>query len=360
MLNLEMLPAKYGDAIIITYGDPAAPHRILVDAGLGSVAPLVKKRLQELDAHIDLFVVTHVDLDHIGGAVKLLNDKWFTDRVGGVWFNGYAHISEFSDMLGALDGERLTTRILQLGLPWNAGWPWPRQPAADIPGVGGPVVVDDAPIPVELPGDATAIVVSPTPIKLAKLVPEWKKAIEKAGLVKGVKAERDPDEKPRLTMLGKVELKDVAARKTDDDTAPPNGSSISFVFEHDDKRVLLGADAHPDVLIAAFDHLRGADARYRLDACKLPHHGSRANVSRGVVQRLECSQWIVSSNGSKFSHPNEEALARVIIDSSSPVIIHGNYDNSFMQDFASQYAPDENNYTMKLAPAETPGTVLDL
>ena len=107
MLTVDMLPAKYGDALLVTWGAQRGQHRMLVDAGLASAFPAVKAKLQSFDGDIDLVVVTHVDLDHIGGVVKLLRDKTIVPRIRQVWFNGYEHLEKFNDLLGPLDGERL-------------------------------------------------------------------------------------------------------------------------------------------------------------------------------------------------------------------------------------------------------------
>jgi hypothetical protein len=34
MLRVEMLPAGHGDALLVEYGSPDCPHRILIDGGL--------------------------------------------------------------------------------------------------------------------------------------------------------------------------------------------------------------------------------------------------------------------------------------------------------------------------------------
>ena len=71
-----------GDAIWVEYGDPAQPRRIVIDGG---PAPSYEKgllaRLQRLKKGdlIDLFVITHIDSDHIDGAVILLQHA---DEIG--------------------------------------------------------------------------------------------------------------------------------------------------------------------------------------------------------------------------------------------------------------------------------------
>ena len=73
MFTIEMLPAEFGDALWIEYGEGAKPdpvHRVLVDCGTKTVYPTLRERIRALDAndrHFELFVVTHIDVDHIGG-----------------------------------------------------------------------------------------------------------------------------------------------------------------------------------------------------------------------------------------------------------------------------------------------------
>ena len=73
MFRIDMLPAEFGDALWIEYGQDAV-HRILIDCGTRSVFEAVKRRIEALpvaERHFELFVVTHVDVDHIGGALEL-------------------------------------------------------------------------------------------------------------------------------------------------------------------------------------------------------------------------------------------------------------------------------------------------
>ena len=306
-LRIELLPAGYGDAILVAYGDGATPqHHLLIDAGQATTSKAVLARLAALRAAggvIDLFVVTHIDNDHIGGALKLLADPAAAAMIQSIWFNGYVHLDKAAGMLGPIQGEKLTKQIVELGLDWNPGWPGPIDSR-----VGGPVVVK-APTSKDLPGGATALVLSPTPEKLVRLRAEWDDVVTKAGL----RPDHDAEEEPELLAPGLLggSLDDLADAPTSPDTAAANGSSIAFVFEYGGKRVLFGADAHPNVLTAGFAEL--TEKPYRLDACKLPHHGSKGNVTAGLIEALDCPLWLVSSNGVRFRHPDDPALARVIL-----------------------------------------------
>lgn len=343
-LHIELLPAGYGDAILVAYGEgPTPQHHILIDAGQATTSKLVLQRLAALRAAggvIDLFVVTHIDNDHIGGAMKLLADPAAAGMIQSIWFNGYVHLDKAAGLLGPIQGERLTKQIVDLGLDWNPGWPLPVQP-----GVGGPVVVTK-PTTCQLPGEAKALVLSPTPEKLVRLHAEWDEVVTNAGLRPGQEAKEEPEVLAPGLLGGSLD--DLAAAPTPIDTAAANGSSIAFVFEHGGKRVLFGADAHPDVLIASFTQL--AEKPYRLDAFKLPHHGSKGNVTVGLIEALDCPLWLVSSNGVRFRHPDDAALARVILKGARPgrpPTLGWNYRSSRYTAFTDTFPPDRSGYRLR-------------
>ena len=112
MFAVEMLPAGHGDALIVEYGTKADPHQLLIDAGTyhawdGVKAELMRRRRDKYE----IFVVTHVDEDHIGGAISLLDDGNLNQRIDKVWFNGYVHCKTGGNVLGPVNGEQLTTRL---------------------------------------------------------------------------------------------------------------------------------------------------------------------------------------------------------------------------------------------------------
>src|SRR5688572_16308193 len=104
MLAVEMLPAGHGDALVVEYGSGTATHRLLIDAGTAHAYDKVSARLLDRrDDRYEVFVVTHVDEDHIGGAVRLLEDVNLRHRIKDIWFNGYVHSERGGDVLGPYD-----------------------------------------------------------------------------------------------------------------------------------------------------------------------------------------------------------------------------------------------------------------
>jgi beta-lactamase superfamily II metal-dependent hydrolase len=334
MLAVEMLPGGHGDALVVEWGSGYRVRRLLVDAGtIHSYEGVREHLLRRNDPKYEAFVITHVDEDHIGGAIPLLQDHDLRHRIEHVWFNGYVHSKRGGNVLGPVDGERLTRVIAQGDYTWN-------EPFDDrvSPVVGGPIVVpSDADLPViPLDGDATLYLLSPTGKKLKRMADVWEREVIKAGLVPGEGSDRDgrapkshekvvpelPDE------LTPAELQ-ALAQPTPADTSAANGSSIAFILEHGGARVLLAADAHPKTLVEGlrrFAAIKG-ESRVRLALCKLPHHGSRANVTTALLEMIDASRYLVSTDGMTFGHPDDAAMARLVCSSSSPAQIYCNYDS---------------------------------
>jgi beta-lactamase superfamily II metal-dependent hydrolase len=373
-VELEVLPAGYGDALVLRYGRSSSrvAYTIVIDGGPAESSSLepVGARLRQLPA-IDLLVVTHVDVDHIGGTVKLLEDPAIGRAVKAVWFNCYKHLEAAGDWLGGIDGELLTTRLLTLGVPWNKGFPRPVDAAR---GVGGPVAVPpitnarpNARLPrLRLPGGARAILVAPGAEQLVKLAPKWAKAVADAGLVPGRGATREAGR--RLVgsdWLGTFDPVAEAATSVQLDSKEANGSSIAFVFTWGDTRLLLTGDAHAGVLsdglrrlVAEGDSCVQPDGRVRVDAVKMPHHGSAANLTSDLVRQIDSRDWIVSSNGRRYHHPNDTALARVLTGSQGRVRIIGNYRSGRMEAWQALAPPEDFGYDLLLPDPGTEGIVL--
>ena len=92
-ITLEVLPASFGDCLLLTFSRSRSDWLTLVDTGPDETYPALRARLMLLPKnsegrrHIDLFVVTHIDHDHIGAARLLLDDEELALSFGDIWFN---------------------------------------------------------------------------------------------------------------------------------------------------------------------------------------------------------------------------------------------------------------------------------
>jgi hypothetical protein len=316
MFTVELLPAKRGDCLWIEYGSPAAPRRILIDGGLHETGELLQNRLRKLpedQRKFTLVVVTHIDLDHIGGILTLLRKPppglWIDD----IWFNGWdqlaaAHKFVHGDgVLGPRQGEAVDYYIKVREIPHNVQFG------------GGPVFRSVSEIPAKtLPDGMTVRLFGPTAARLADLLPDWKEKIERLKLEPGGAGEtiEQPDEAPEaLGVLGDENRIDVLlALPYEVDNSEANGSSIAVLLDFSGKRLLCVGDAFAEDMAAAAQILAAAEGtpRLRVDAIKLSHHGGKKNTSGDFVRTLYCRHWLISTNGSTYGHPDGESLARVV------------------------------------------------
>lgn len=309
MLRIEMLPARHGDALWISWGAKESSLRhMVVDTGFRQSARVIRKRLHD-DPRLalELLVLTHIDADHIEGAVTLLADAQVATpaRIKEVWFNGWRHIADLrDDALGSRQGEYVSAEIRARKLPWNASF---RGKAVVVPSRGT--------LPSKtLPGGMKLTLLSPTAAQLVALRRHWVSDLE-GKLAPG-------DEKAALRLLakekkyapdalGSASVAKLAKAPFVEDDKAANGSSIALLAEHEGRTLLLAGDAFPSVLAASIDRLPGRDA-LELDVLKLSHHGSSGNTSPALIDRIWYDHVLVSTNGDQFGHPSPETIARLI------------------------------------------------
>ena len=167
-ITLEVLPAAYGDCLLIQCPVGKRVWRMLVDTGADETYPALRTRLAALPVdtkghrHIDIFVVTQIDHDHIGGAGLLLNDQSLALSIGDVWFNAPPRHLE----RGVAEGESLATLLgaSPASLPWNRAF---EGKAAMAPSEAGFVDVET------VRGCPRITLLSPTPHRLADLFRDW-------------------------------------------------------------------------------------------------------------------------------------------------------------------------------------------
>ncbi|HUW28849.1 MAG TPA: hypothetical protein VMV97_09575 [Sulfuriferula sp.] len=356
MFRIEALPAEFGDSLWIEYGSPSKPRRILIDCGTKAVYKnTLRARVEALkpsDRHFELFIVSHIDVDHIGGAIDFITESVALGvTFGDIWFNGYKQLQEASAFLGALQGEDMTALLEDMKLPWNKQFrKSSRESAVMVKNTGKP------PQKI-LEGGMALTLLLPTPKQLADLIPDWEDTCKSAGIIPG--AGRRPG-KPRRgkvpTMLGELPVDVLAETKFTPDRAKPNGTSIAVMAEFEGKRMLLAADAFAPVLLSSVARL-GEPEPLKVDAFKMAHHGSRNNTNIELVKAVRCNNWIVSTNGKQFEHPDPEAIARVVKYGTEGQTILFNYRTKFNDMWDSKMLRKKYGFSTRYS---NEGVVLEL
>ena len=88
---------------------------------------------------------------------------------------------------------------------------------------------------------------------------------------------------------------------------------------------------------------RKAD-RLKLDALKVSHHASQNNLSTELLQLLDCPRYLVSTNGDHFSHPDREAIGRIIKYGGDRPTLHFNYRSKFNEVWARAELQEQYPY----------------
>ena len=357
MFVVDMLPADHGDCLWIEYGPADAPRRILIDGGTPGTFRHLHPRIAALppaQRRFELLVVSHIDADHIGGVIELLEDTALGVTFGDVWFNGFRHLPAPEGTRGAVQGERLTELLRARRLPWNVAF---QGDAVVVPAEGA--------LPrVTLDGAMTLTLLSPHRAGLERLRGAWEKECRDAGIAPGAVRARDaaarPTPKRRKRVAPDLEkLLDVAFAQ---DGAEANGSSIALLAEHDGKRCLLTGDAYPGVLLDSFERLfaeRG-HGPLRLDAMKVSHHGSRGNTTWPLLYRIECGRYLFSTDGGSFDHPDDECVARVIAHGGPAAALCFNYRGERTEHWADPALARSLGYTATYPAAEGAGLRVEL
>jgi beta-lactamase superfamily II metal-dependent hydrolase len=293
MFKVCAFRAEYGDCLLVTYGSEEERYHILVDGGFAStwdllLAHLKKQKGDRNRLRLEAVVMTHIDLDHISGIIKLYKEKPAWLEIGDIWFNGRKELS--ADGLGPSQGDTLASLL-------------PKE--YNKPFEGKSVRSDRRDEPVDLDGGMQAWVLSPNYERLAALARTWP---ESAAVPPDAAATAKPKDTlgagdnwpPVFTELKKV--------KFEEDTAPANGSSIALMLRYNGKTALLAGDSFPSVVTAGI-HRIFPDRPVNVDLLKVSHHGSSGNTSSALLQAISCKRFLISTNGKKFFHPDFATIA---------------------------------------------------
>ena len=314
MFKIEMLPAANGDCLWIEYGTADAVHRILIDAGWHSTYEHLRNRILALpkdDRVFELLLITHIDSDHIEGVIPLLQDTELGCRFNDIWYNGWKHLENLpdapapDDVLGAREGEFIGVLLEDQQLPWNQHQVF----------AGGRIMVPnegDPPVG-ELAGGLTLTVVSPTRLRLIELRDEWRRVADDAHFTPGDADATRAELRRRRYLPVPADQLGVEDGPPGKDNSEANGSSIAVVAEYGDVKVLLAADAFPDVLAHGLGLIGATKEKpISVDAWKLAHHGSWQNINDNLFERVRSPRYLISTNGRTFHHPHVPTIEYLI------------------------------------------------
>lgn len=346
-VEVHALAAAHGDCIVLSYGDGVKQFCLVVDAGVASTAERLTKVLSESkEATWELLVVTHIDLDHIGGTLSLLYDKSIATRFNDIWFNGRQHLELGRESMAVEEGIQLAELLGRDGISWNRAFGKEA------------VCLDENDLPVFktlCESKATITILSPSRSRLAALRTAWDTWVEResapatpTNIESEVISEDDAD--IEALSAGDTSITDLADTPTRTDGSVPNGSSIAFIFEYGGIRILLGADAHSGVLLKSAAKL--PTENLNLDLFKVPHHGSSANFTKKIASKLPARRYLFTTDGERHeTHPSDITIARALTATPDALLLF-NYPNAAYQRWTNRATEPAYPFEVRTARGE--------
>jgi len=359
-MRLTAFQSDKGDCLLLT--NTAGTARVLVDGGMpvsydAHVAAAMGK-LQIAKKALDIVYVSHIDQDHIGGVLKMLDDEaaWrvheFQKKSGNtkskaptvprppkvkeIWHNGFGELlnklaAPIEDSLSAMapvlagsdlaeirrealkqsdlvtsigEAIKVSKRISpkQLNIPLN--------PRAD----GKLMMLRKNQKPIKI-GGLTITVIGPTDAHLKTLREEWKAFLQS---IEGKKQLKKIGDAARRTeeLLGASEFDNLVASLRlqaemfgdPEEVTTPNLASLTLLVEDDSESLLLTGDARGDQIVDGLKQagrLNGGTTE--VDVLKVPHHGSENNIDSDFVEAVIARDYVFCGNG--FSeNPNTKVI----------------------------------------------------
>lgn len=269
---------------------------LLIDGGTAGTYRDIKRSLKEVKS-LEGVVVTHVDYDHIGGILKLLRDeRRSVDLNFPIYVNTPDLILTYRDgeKVGIKHGELLTKELQNLNLTYSALFA----------GMNEDNEININGLKLKM--------VSPTLEILDKLELHW----TAEGIKKEEDKQRSVKEKVTRTKRKFVEFDEVikSAHKIkswQEDLV--NASSIAFIAEFQNKKVLFLGDSHPEIIVNSLEGMGYSEENtLDLDVVKVSHHGSKHNTTDRLLKLIRTNRFVFSTNGAgPYYHPHRETLVRI-------------------------------------------------
>jgi hypothetical protein len=198
-------------------------------------------------------------------------------------------------------------------------------------------------------------IVAPDRRLLERLIPLWEKECARHGLIPGTDPETPaPDGFERF---GPLDVDALAATPFKADGSKTNATSIAFLFEYEGVRILFTGDGDEAKIVESIRPLAEAEGgRLRLDALKVPHHGSAGNISQKLLDLIDCPRYLISTNGDRHEHPDPVAMARILVHGGKQKELVFNYrDRAAIWDVPK--LREKYGYTVTTASADQDGSI---
>jgi len=315
-MEVKFFSVGCGDAISIRFlGSDRVFHNILIDGGEERNENNYKNGIKkEIDAIIkrkeiiDLWIITHIDDDHIGGILRFIYENNTTKQVDIsktiFWYN-YAN-EDYDTRITKSDYKNVPQAILL------------RDYLKSHSKLEESITT--ATEPIDFYG-AKITILSPNQQRFEALVEKWKNEEMKEDVKRKVEEKKRKMNIPKYQSAKSYDydtkVDDFDLTQFEEDKKPENGSSIAFIFEYSGKCFLFLADSFPSVIVESLTNLGFTEEnKLILDVMQVAHHGSKGNTSNELLKLIsfkEDAKFVISANSINVHKlPNKETMSRII------------------------------------------------
>lgn len=290
-IKFEFLPNP-GESILVTFNDS---FRVLIDSCNSYPFNRQFSRLNIPVPVIDVLIITHIDQDHIGGAIRILRKKEHLDDIKYILFNEPLNCDLFFDCesngnVSATDGDSL------LNLLRNSGIQHLKE-----------IYTENLEAEKKINSISSFFdlkLLSPDRMSLNELLSVWEpEKFRNDGNVSTVVEEIDVE----------GDVKDLAESKATLDDRIPNRSSIAFIMNCERKNYVFLGDAHIDLVCESLKKLNYSEENpLCAEFIKLSHHGSVRNINKEFIRNTFTQKYIIVNQSPKSKLPNKETIAKIV------------------------------------------------
>lgn len=364
-IAVRSYPAINGESFLVIINGEKKTN-ILIDCGYIKTAEKVIEDLISLgENRLDLIVLTHIDNDHINGARKLLKElkEHNSIEVGEIWYNdflkmkGYKQskhndeIQKVSSIISAISslpypkpsneyckqniGVESAEHIIQYLIGTNLEEKWNKSFNY------GSIYIDKKIMRKKLNEEVSIVLLAPVKDVLNELLEGWEKYLRKHGYLEQISTNLEvakafemyginmKEKKIRVKKAkcgGEISLQQYL-QDQEFDEGTINRSSIAFIVEFQDKRLLFLGDSSPiDVMNSLKQYAVDQEVeKIKVDLVKVAHHGSRYNWCSSYKDMICCDKYLISTNGVSYDHPDIETICKIICSTKEEKRIYFNY-----------------------------------